>query len=58
MAVAIAFGLAFATVLTLFVLPVIYSLVDSLGGKLKLSRFKQHISIEEALANREELELD
>ncbi len=42
MAVSIAFGLAFATILTLFVIPVIYSLVDSLFGKLGLTRFKQH----------------
>jgi len=42
MAVAIAFGLAFATVLTLFVIPVLYSLIDSLFGKLNLTRFKMH----------------
>jgi HAE1 family hydrophobic/amphiphilic exporter-1 len=42
MAVSIAFGLAFATILTLFVIPVIYSLVDSLFGKLGLTRFKKH----------------
>jgi len=58
MAVAIAFGLAFATVLTLFVIPVIYSLIDSIGWKLKLSKFKQHISFKDALKNRVELELD
>lgn len=58
MAVAIAFGLAFATMLTLFVIPVIYSLVDSVAWKLKLARFKQHISFEEALKNRKELDLD
>jgi len=58
MAVAIAFGLAFATVLTLFVIPVIYSLIDSIGWKLKLSKFKQHISFKEALKSRKELELD
>ncbi|MDD3050687.1 MAG: efflux RND transporter permease subunit [Candidatus Cloacimonetes bacterium] len=42
MAVSIAFGLAFATVLTLFVIPVIYSLVDSLFGRLHMTRFKEH----------------
>jgi multidrug efflux pump subunit AcrB len=49
MAVSIAFGLAFATTLTLFVIPVIYSLIDSLFGRLKLTRFKTHISFEEAM---------
>ena len=44
MAVSIAFGLAFATLLTLFVIPVIYSLVDSLFGRLKLTRFRTHQS--------------
>ncbi|MEA2096335.1 MAG: efflux RND transporter permease subunit [Candidatus Cloacimonadota bacterium] len=42
MAVSIAFGLAFATLLTLFVIPVLYSLVDSLFGKLGITRFKTH----------------
>ncbi len=50
MAVSIAFGLGFATILTLFVIPVIYSLVDSLFGKLGLTRFKQHKSFEEAVS--------
>jgi multidrug efflux pump subunit AcrB len=49
MAVSIAFGLAFATILTLFVIPVIYSLVDSLFGKLGLTRFKTHASYEECV---------
>jgi multidrug efflux pump len=49
MAVSIAFGLAFATVLTLIVIPVIYSLVDSLFGKLNITRFKSHISFEDAV---------
>lgn len=44
MAVSIAFGLAFATLLTLFIIPVVYSLVDSLFGRLKLTRFKTHES--------------
>ncbi|MDO9578835.1 MAG: efflux RND transporter permease subunit [Candidatus Cloacimonadales bacterium] len=49
MAVSIAFGLAFATVLTLFVIPVIYSLVDSLFGKLGMTRFKQHEKFEDCV---------
>jgi large-conductance mechanosensitive channel len=58
MAVAIAFGLGFATLLTLFVLPVIYSLVDSLFGKLKLTKFKQQISYEDSMKRRSEMDLD
>ncbi|MDP8269642.1 MAG: efflux RND transporter permease subunit [Candidatus Tenebribacter davisii] len=58
MAVAIAFGLGFATLLTLFVLPVIYSLVDSLFGKLKLTKFKQQISYEDSMKLRSEMDLD
>jgi multidrug efflux pump subunit AcrB len=49
MAVSIAFGLAFATVLTLFVIPVIYSLVDSLFGKLGMTRFKTHEKYEDCV---------
>ncbi|MFC1898422.1 efflux RND transporter permease subunit [Candidatus Cloacimonadota bacterium] len=49
MAVSIAFGLAFATVLTLFVIPVLYSLVDSLFGKLGMTRFKTHAKYEECV---------
>ncbi len=48
-AVAMAFGLAFATLLTLLVLPCLYSVVDSVFGKLGMTRFKEHISLEEAL---------
>ena len=51
MAVAIAFGLAFATILTLFVIPVIYSIIDSIFGKLGVTRFSTHISLEKALKN-------
>jgi multidrug efflux pump subunit AcrB len=40
MAVSIAFGLAFATMLTLLVIPVIYSLVDSIFFRLKMTRFQ------------------
>ncbi len=49
MAVSIAFGLAFATMLTLFAIPVIYSLIDSLFGKLGMTRFKTHLSYEECV---------
>ena len=56
MAVAIAFGLSFATLLTLFVIPVIYSYLDSLFGKIGLTRFKTHIKFSEAMAKRNELE--
>jgi HAE1 family hydrophobic/amphiphilic exporter-1 len=53
MAVSIVFGLAFATILTLFVIPVVYSLVDSLFGKLKLTRFKTHQSYEECVQDND-----
>ncbi len=49
MAVSIAFGLAFATLLTLFVIPVLYSLVDSLFGKLGMTRFKSHAKYDECV---------
>jgi len=50
MAVSIAFGLAFATMLTLLVIPVIYSLVDSIFFRLKMTRFQgKHKSREECL---------
>jgi len=49
MAVSIAFGLAFATLLTLLVIPVVYSLIDSLFGKLGITRFKTHKSFEECV---------
>ncbi|MBN1327168.1 MAG: efflux RND transporter permease subunit [Candidatus Cloacimonetes bacterium] len=54
MAVSIAFGLAFATLLTLFVIPVIYSLVDSLFGRLKMTRFKTHQSYDNCINLEEE----
>ncbi|MBS3740735.1 MAG: efflux RND transporter permease subunit [Candidatus Cloacimonetes bacterium] len=49
MAVSIAFGLAFATLLTLLVIPAMYSFVDSFFGKLKLSRFNTHKSFDECV---------
>ena len=58
MAVAIAFGLGFATILTLLVLPVIYSFVDSIFGKLKMTRFSSHIPLKEALEIRKSTHLD
>lgn len=47
MAVSIAFGLAFATILTLFLIPTIYSLIDTIFGKLKITRFKTHHKFDE-----------
>jgi predicted RND superfamily exporter protein len=35
MAVSVSFGLLFAMVLTLFVIPCVYSLVDSLSQKIR-----------------------
>jgi HAE1 family hydrophobic/amphiphilic exporter-1 len=52
MAVSIAFGLAFATTITLFIIPVLYSYVDSFFGKLGITRFKTHLSYEEAIKLR------
>jgi multidrug efflux pump subunit AcrB len=52
LAVAIAFGLSFGTLLTLFVIPVLYSYVDSFFGRFKLTRFKSHISFKEAMIIR------
>ncbi len=49
MAVCMVFGLGFATLLTLLVIPVFYSFVDSIFGKLGATRFKSHISFEEAM---------
>jgi multidrug efflux pump subunit AcrB len=54
MAVSIAFGLAFATVLTLFVIPVLYSVVDSMFGKLNLTRFKSHQKYDECIKMSDE----
>ncbi len=48
-AVTMAFGLAFATLLTLLVLPCMYSIVDSIFGYLKITRFQEHITLSEAL---------
>lgn len=51
MAVSIVFGLSFATLLTLFVIPTIYSIVDSVAGRLHASRFDNHISFKDAVIN-------
>ncbi|MBW6516640.1 MAG: efflux RND transporter permease subunit [Candidatus Cloacimonetes bacterium] len=53
MAVSISFGLAFSTMLTLFLIPTIYSLLDSFFGKLKLTRFKSHEKFEEVVCKEE-----
>lgn len=47
LAVSFTFGLLFASFLTLFIIPVIYSMVDSFFGKLKMTRFKEHSKFSE-----------
>ncbi len=42
LAVSFTFGLLFATMLTLFVIPVVYSMVDSFFGRFHMTRFKEH----------------
>lgn len=49
MAVSIVFGLAFSTLLTLYLIPTIYSLVDSFFGKLHMTRFTTHESFKESI---------
>lgn len=49
MAVSFTFGLLFATLLTLFVIPVIYSMVDSFFGKFKMTRFTEHLKFNDAM---------
>ena len=48
-AVSIAFGLAFATLLTLFIIPVVYSYIDSIFGKFGMTRFKTHKKFDECV---------
>ncbi|HHI87740.1 MAG TPA: efflux RND transporter permease subunit [Candidatus Cloacimonetes bacterium] len=48
-AVSIAFGLAFATLLTLFIIPVVYSFIDSIFGKFGMTRFKTHKKFDECV---------
>lgn len=45
MAVSISFGLGFATILTLFIIPCVYSFVDSFFGRFGMTRFKEHTPI-------------
>ena len=45
MAVAISYGLGFATILTLFIIPCVYSFVDSFFGRFGMTRFKEHTPI-------------
>lgn len=49
LAVSFTFGLLFASLLTLFIIPVIYSIVDSFFGKLGLTRFKEHKKFTEVM---------
>jgi HAE1 family hydrophobic/amphiphilic exporter-1 len=49
LAVSFTFGLAFATFLTLFIIPVIYSMVDSFFGKFGMERFQEHSKFTEAM---------
>ena len=49
LAVSFTFGLLFASLLTLFIIPVIYSMVDSFFGKLGLTRFKEHKKFTEVM---------
>lgn len=49
LAVSFTFGLLFASLLTLFIIPVIYSIVDSFFGKLGLTRFKEHKKFAEVM---------
>jgi multidrug efflux pump len=52
-AVTFAFGLAFSTFLTLFIIPVIYSGVDSFFGKFHMTRFEEHSKFAEAIGDDE-----
>jgi len=47
LAVSFTFGLLFATLLTLFIIPVIYSMVDSFFGRFGMTRFKEHVKIKD-----------
>lgn len=54
LAVSFTFGLLFATFLTLFVIPVIYSMVDSFFGKFGATRFKEHTRFKDAMECEEQ----
>ncbi len=49
LAVSFTFGLLFASVLTLFLIPVIYSMVDSFFGKFGMTRFQEHSKFTEVI---------
>ena len=53
LAVSFVFGLLFASVLTLFVIPVIYSMVDSFFGRLGMERVKEHAKFKEVMDKNE-----
>ncbi len=54
LAVSFVFGLTFASVITLFVIPVLYSAVDSFFGRFKMTRFQEHSKFKEAISSEEE----
>ena len=54
LAVSFTFGLLFASVLTLFIIPVIYSIVDSFFGKFGFTRFKEHSKFSEIMECKEQ----
>lgn len=56
LAVSFTFGLAFASVLTLFVIPVIYSMVDSFFGRFGMERFKEHSKFKEVMECKDKSE--
>jgi multidrug efflux pump subunit AcrB len=49
LAVSFTFGLLFASFLTLFIIPVIYSMVDSFFGRFHMTRFSEHTKFAEAV---------
>jgi len=49
LAVSFVFGLLFASFLTLFIIPVIYSIVDSFFGKFHMTRFTEHLKFKDAV---------
>lgn len=49
LAVSFTFGLLFATILTLFIIPVIYSMVDSFFGKFGVTRFSEHSKLKDVI---------
>ncbi|PKN71150.1 MAG: hypothetical protein CVU50_10490 [Candidatus Cloacimonetes bacterium HGW-Cloacimonetes-3] len=49
LAVSFTFGLLFASFLTLFIIPVIYSMVDSFFGRFHMTRFSEHTKFNDAV---------